>query len=139
MTTEQAHACIEELKKIIETLIFLPLPAGVNKYEVISYETSNIYEISIGSGKANPEKHNFCGRLKSFDTPLLRLDVSPTNKHYNKDGVLIEGSHWHIYHEGDDRKAFACPEMTSNSFSEQAEAFLEKFSIDPMPDVQERL
>ena len=136
MTTEEATICIEELKEILTMFVILPTPNDTVEYEAKAYQSKNEYYISITTGKRNPDKRSFCGRLKGFDSPLLRLDVNPSNRHMNNDGTVMEDTHWHVYHEEETRRAFSCPEITKYTDIQQVEAFFKRFSVSPIPPIQ---
>ena len=100
LTQAEAEALIEMLKKMAKKgrLIF-PSPGGRLIFEAVGVENGDSFDVSI-SRSVIAEKCTYQGRDKGSSSILLRLDLNPTNKHFNPDGELICGSHLHIYQEG---------------------------------------
>lgn len=87
----------------------LILGAGPLKFvrTLISGDGREQFLLDVHRGSLSLKKYTFQERARVI-IPLVRVDVGETLRHTNPDGMLVEGSHIHIYREGYDVK-FASP------------------------------
>ena len=74
---------------------------------LISEDGREQFLLDVHRGRLSLKKYTFQERARVI-IPLVRVDIGETLRHTNPDGMLIEGSHIHIYREGYDVK-FASP------------------------------
>lgn len=97
LTQKTAEQLLSMLKKSLIDYLELPSKGQSFTFDVVGDTKNDIFSISIFCGRINSSKINYNARIKSNGVTLLELHLNATNKHYNPNGQLITGSHWHIY------------------------------------------
>ena len=139
LSQEEADQLLTMLKRTLQKIIDFPEAGLKESFEVKSISSSNVFTITIERMIKNPEKYNFAARIKS-DGLLLFLHINPSGKHYNPDGEMIFGSHWHVYTEGHDmRFAYPAEDIDSSDFVGNTIKFLEEFNVIEQPMIHQNL
>ena len=138
LSTEEARALIEEMKKYVEQAE-LEFPTSKNRYlsfEVIGEKRENEFIINIYKRRINPHGCTWQGRIKRDNTVLLRLDVSPTTKHGNPDtDKVISGTHLHIYTEEYGDRCAVPFDIKNMDLYQTTMAFFEQFHVIEPPKI----
>ena len=139
LSQEEANRLISMLKESLIEELNAPHHRETIEFDVQGDSKKDLFTVSIFRGGINAGKINYNARIKVNGIILLQLHLNATNRHFNPDGELITGSHWHIYKEGYGHSfAFPAGELTNASFTESAVAFLEKFNVIRLPTITEQ-
>lgn len=136
ITQAEADELLTMLKESLAQEITFPISGQQVEFKVKGQTANNIFAINIYRGKIQKLKYNIGARIEINGTMLLELHVGATNTHRNPDGTKIIGNHWHIFHDGLERKwAFPAEDIQSDRFVENTLMFLEKFNVVDKPDI----
>lgn len=136
ITQTEADAMLTMLKESLTQEITFPTSGQQLEFKVKGKINSNVFAINIYRGKIQKAKYNIGARIEVNGTMLLELHIGATNIHWNPDGEKIIGNHWHIFHNGLERKwAFSAEDIQSDMFVENTIMFLEKFNVVDKPEV----
>ena len=136
ITQAEADELLKMLKETLTREIAFPETGQQLEFKVQSKTASNVFAINIYRGKIQKLKYNIGARIEVNGTMLLELHIGATNIHWNPDGKKVIGNHWHIFHEGLERKwAFTAEDIQSDRFVENTIMFLEKFNVVDKPEV----
>lgn len=136
ITQAEADELLKMLKETLTREIAFPEAGQQLEFKVKSKTASNVFAINIYRGKIQKLKYNIGARIELQGTMLLELHIGATNTHCNPNGEKITGSHWHIFHDGLERKwAFPAEDIQSDKFVENTILFLEKFNVVEQPNI----
>lgn len=136
ITQLEADELLNMLKETLIKQINFPERGEQLEFQVKAKTTSHIFAINIYRGKIQELKYNIGARIEINGIMLLELHIGPTNVHWNPNGEKIIGNHWHIFHDGLERKwAFSAEDVHSERFIENTILFLEKFNVVEKPDL----
>ena len=97
-----------------EQALDFPSPGVHLEFEVFSRAPKQSFLISAYRGQIVISKCSFQTRTGRESVILARLDINGP-PHRNPDGIVIEGTHLHLYNEKyGDRWAYPVPEIFSN-------------------------
>lgn len=139
LSQKDADFLLAMLKRTLQEIISFPDAGLKEHFEVQSLSSSVVFTITIERMTKNPCKYNLGARIKG-DELLLFLHINPSGKHYNPDGEIIYGNHWHVYREGYDmRFAYPAEDIDSSEFVHNTIVFLEEFNVVEKPEIRQRL
>lgn len=132
----EADELLRMLKEALVREITFPSSGQQVEFKVKGQTANNIFAVNIYRGKIQKLKYNIGARIEVNGTMLLELHIGATNTHFNPDGEKITGNHWHIFHDGLERKwAFPAEDIQSDKFVENTILFLEKFNVVEQPNI----
>lgn len=136
LSQEEADRLLNMIKHSLEKQITFPSRGDSIEFDLVGDSDRDLFTARIFHGKINPKKYNLGARIKKDGIVLLELHINPSNKHYNPDGQIITGSHWHIYTEKYGRSyAFPAEDIHSEYFVENTILFLQKFNVIETPEI----
>ena len=136
ISQQDIDVLLKMIKKSLVDSVAFPEKGKKVEFEVASVTDDSLFKVSIFRGSINSLKYNIGARIIKNGIPLLELHVEPSNRHYNPDGEVIEGSHWHIYSEEYGRgMAFPAENIRSEDFEKNTLRFLDKFNVIEKPKV----
>lgn len=136
ISQQDIDALLKMIKKSLVDSVTFPEKGTKEEFEVASVTDESLFKVSIFRGSINSLKYNIGAHIAKNGIPLLELHVEPSNRHYNPDGKVIEGSHWHVYSEEyGTRLAFPAENIESEEFENNTLLFLDKFNVIEKPKV----
>ena len=137
---EEIEYLLSVLKTTLVDSVKFPTKGKSEQFEVKSTINNELFSIRIYRGNVNRTKYNLGAIIERNSIPLLELHIGSRNRHVNPDGVVIEGSHWHIYSEEHGRtQAFPAENIDSEEFVENTIVFLDKFNVIVKPEITVQL
>lgn len=92
------------LKKAFEDTSTISLSSAWTK-DILSLESKDKFILDYRRGKIEVRKYSFNKRVRGS---VVMVRYCSLKRHTNPDGVVFEGSHFHMYKEGfDDKVAFS--------------------------------
>lgn len=129
MSENDATNLVKMLKELLDKKVYLPENGNKKDYIVKSKTSRDVFIININRRQINEDKCSFVARTKGKNELLLRLDVNPTAAHRNPDGIVIEGTHLHIFKENCELD-YAIPfNEDASNLIEHCKNFFKKFNI----------
>ena len=140
ITQEEIENLLKMIKESLVASISFPNKGKKESFEVKSISSRDMFDIHIYRGAINDNKMSIAAIIEKNHIPLLELHINPSNKHYNLDGTVFVGSHWHIYSEKFGRSLIIpATDIEDDSFVQKTVLFLDKFNVIKKPDIQVQL
>jgi len=135
LNQKEANNLIEMLKRTVEKEVSFPTGKGRVEFDVSGDRRDDIFVINISRKGINATGATYQGRVRYSGAILMRLDVNPTAKHTNPDGMQIVGTHLHIYTEEHDMSMAIPFDVENKDLFQLCRTFFERFNIIEPPQM----
>ena len=136
LTQQEADEMLSMLKHTLNKEVNIPEKGQKTSFQVEGTTKRDNFTIQICRGAINRVKYEIGARITVAGISLLELHINPSNKHYNPDGTIIQGSHWHIYSEEYGRSfAVEAEDIQSDLFIENTLLLLQRFNVIETPEI----
>ncbi len=136
LTKDEAEKLLNMSKSTFENEIYFPQKGEKVEFSIQSTTSKDLFSIIIFRSRINTFKYNYNLKIIKNGIIILALDITPTGKHRNPDGTILEGSHWHVYTEEYGRQyAIPAENIHADDFVENTLLFFEKINLISPPDV----
>lgn len=138
LSQNEAERLIAMVKNAVERQFTMPAGGEHNAEFHVLADDGEDFTIAVYQGAINAKRHSMSARVTRIGVPLLRLCVNGST-HTNPDGTRVEGTHWHVYKEGEDDWNAEPADISSPDFVNDTILLLDRFNVIRKPIFQEKL